>query len=207
MEHEDPVLYESPPPWQSNSKFVRNIIKPIGQVLLVIGIVILIGGIAVLFIEYGVLCSGFFLLFALFFIIFGTVLWVLSYISARDRMDSWGIKLPYNRQLFQRISYDVGQFLHNSIYQYSPGPNNRFFNGIVRAANNFTIFFHPDPNLILRMALVYDHNPDGVDSYDFFLNMSNIKEGNLTHAQELAKQIYNILYSHQYWLWKPDLSH
>ena len=65
MEHEDPVLYESPPPWQSNSKFVRNILKPIGQVLLVIGIVILIGGIAVLFIEYGVLCSGFFLLFAL----------------------------------------------------------------------------------------------------------------------------------------------
>ena len=204
MEEEDPTLYESPPPWQSSSKVVRRFIKPIGQVLLVMGLVILAGGIIALFIGFGILCSGFFLLTALLFITSGAAARILSHSAATDRMDTWAIRLVFSRELFRRVSYDVEQYLRSSGYRYTYGPDNYGYVGRVKGERNFTVYLQPNQYLIIRMALVYEHDPEYADRHDFFLNISNITKGNLENAKVIAKQIYNILYSHHYWLWKDD---
>jgi len=204
MEEEDSALYDSPPPWKSSSKVVRTFIKPIGMVLLAIGIVVLVTGVLLLLVDYGVLCLGFFLLAAPFFLVFGVVLLIISHKSATDRKDTWAIRLPYSRELFRRITWDVEQYLRNSGFRYAPGPNHYYYVGRVKGQRNFTIYLPSKPNLIIRMALVYDHDPEHVSSYDFFLNLANITMDNMKEAKNVAKQIYNVLHHHRYWLWKDD---
>jgi hypothetical protein len=199
--HEDPILHQCPPPWQSRSRRAITGDKPAAKLMVTIGGVLLLIGVIFLLLGLGGIFSTI-CFFGVGIIVFGMIIMVISQSHATDHMDSWSIPLPYNRQLYDRIIFDIEHFLYSNRYHYVCQQESIPLMGPNRYARKYTIHFNPYPPLGLRVALDYYHREDEPDRYIFDMTISNISRGNLVQAQKLAEQIYNILYRHQYWLWK-----
>jgi hypothetical protein len=207
MEEEDPRLYESPPPWHSASKVVKDISKPIGLTIIIIGIGILIVGVSIHFIlNNRFLPWTNFLLPSLIIIIFGAAFWFLSKLSTTDRVDYWNIYLPSNTQLYDRIWWNVERLLYKSSNHFNVHVNNERYSMDTKRQHSYSILFHPLQHLTVYIAMESSMDKNGYVHKRLVVNISNITKGNLAHAKKLAKEIYNILYSHQYWLWKDEFS-
>lgn len=122
--------------------------------------------------------------------------------SNYDQKDMWYIDITPNKQLYEKILLEINELLDKKGYDFSSRrPNNVLPKDDQHYVWDFDIDLHHNPYLKIRLYLT---EAKGRYSSAYFqrLEMSNIREENLYHAQGLSRNLHIMLEDMDYENWK-----